>query len=95
MADIGEDTTTLCDGVVGGAGKLLTEIVEREGMVDTSAVLEHPGGDISLPFTDDGLLLLTVIDALYISSVLRVGCGSSVCAQLRCASRCRSITGGC
>ena len=82
MADSGEDTTTLCEGVVRGAGKLLTEVVEREWMVDTSAVLEHPGGDISLPFTDDGLLLLTVIDALDVSLVLRVGCGSSVCVHL-------------
>ena len=67
---------------MGGAGKLLTEVVERERVIDTSAVLEHPGDDVSLPLTDDGLLLLTVIDALYISSVLRVGCGSSVCVHL-------------
>lgn len=81
MADVGEDASPLRKSVVGGAGKLLTEVVEREGMVDTSAVLEHPGDDVSLPFTDDGLLLLTVIDALNVSSVLRVGCCGAVCVQ--------------
>ena len=82
MADSGEQTATLCCGVTSGAGKLLTEVVERERVIDTCPVFIHSGDDISLPFTDDGLLLLTVIDSLDVSSVLRVGCCGAVCVQL-------------
>ena len=83
LANAREQTATLCDGVTRGPGALLDEVIEDEWVVDTSTVLEHPGGDISLPLTDDGPQSLAVTDALDISSVLSVGCCGAVCVQLR------------